>query len=127
MVRRTLDIGGDKSLPYFQTPHEHNPQLGWRGLRITLEWQDLLRVQLRAALRASALGPIRILLPMVSSIEEIRAVREVFMGVRSQLSEQGYQVALMIRTTFRNMIMRSYLLCSRAELSGLWADWTLRS
>ena len=93
VVLRTLDIGGDKSLPYFQTPHEHNPQLGWRGLRITLEWQDLLRVQLRAALRASALGPISILLPMVSSIEEIRAVHDIFLGVRSQLAEQGYEVA----------------------------------
>ena len=93
VLLRTLDIGGDKKLPYFQTPDEANPQLGWRGLRLVLEWQDLLRVQLRAALRASVHGPLGILLPMVTSIEEIRAVREIFDGVRSQLLEQGYEVA----------------------------------
>ncbi|MFT4540025.1 MAG: phosphotransferase system enzyme I (PtsI) [Planctomycetota bacterium] len=93
VVIRTLDIGGDKCLPYFRTPAENNPQLGWRGLRITLEWQDLLRVQLRAALRASTAGSLGILLPMVTSIEEIRAVHEIFRDVRSQLVEQGYEVA----------------------------------
>lgn len=93
VVIRTLDIGGDKCLPYFKTPAENNPQLGWRGLRITLEWQDLLRVQLRAALRATQVGPMGILLPMVTSIEEIRAVRVIFKDVRAQLAEQGYEVA----------------------------------
>ena len=68
---RTLDIGGDKQLPYFQTPHEPNPALGWRGLRVSLEWQDLLRVQLRAALRAGVGHTLRILLPMVTSLEEV--------------------------------------------------------
>ena len=90
---RTLDIGNDKQLPYFKTPKENNPALGWRGLRISLEWQDLLRVQLRAALRASAHGQLRILLPMVSSLEEVTAVHKTFDGVRRQLVEQGYEVA----------------------------------
>lgn len=90
---RTLDIGGDKRLPYFKTPNENNPQLGWRGLRISLQWTDLLRVQLRAALRASAHGDLRILLPMVSSIEEVREARKIFEGIRSQLTEQGYDIA----------------------------------
>src|SRR5260221_623879 len=63
---RTLDIGNDKRLSYFQTPDEANPALGWRGLRISLEWQDLLRVQLRAALRASAHGNLRVLFPMLT-------------------------------------------------------------
>ncbi|MDP6954513.1 MAG: phosphoenolpyruvate--protein phosphotransferase [Planctomycetota bacterium] len=90
---RTLDIGCDKQLPYFQTPQEPNPALGWRGLRISLEWQDLLRVQLRAALRASVHGSLRLLLPMVTSIEEIRTVRTVFDEVRGQLLNQGYDVA----------------------------------
>jgi phosphoenolpyruvate-protein phosphotransferase len=90
---RTLDIGGDKELPYFKTPAESNPALGWRGLRVSLEWQDLLRVQLRAILRASAHGSARLLLPMVTSIEEVLAVRKVFFGVRDQLIEQGYEVA----------------------------------
>jgi len=89
---RTLDIGGDKNLPYFKTPEEPNPALGWRGLRIALEWRDLLTVQLRAALRAGFGHPLRILLPMVTSIEEVRKVREIFVGVRTSLIEQGYEV-----------------------------------
>lgn len=92
---RTLDIGGDKRLPYFQTPQENNPALGWRGLRVSLEWQDLLRVQLRAALRAGAGSDaeLRLLLPMVSSLEEVLAVREIFGGVRASLLTQGHEVA----------------------------------
>jgi len=89
---RTLDIGGDKQLPYFNTPKEANPQLGWRGIRISLEWQDLLRVQLRAALRASPHGDLRLLLPMVTSLEEVRDVREIFEGVQTHLIDQGYEV-----------------------------------
>lgn len=90
---RTLDIGGDKQLPYFRTPEENNPALGWRGVRITLEWQDLLRVQLRALLRASAEGSVRVLLPMIASLDEVRLARRIFDEVRAQLSEQGYEIA----------------------------------
>lgn len=90
---RLLDIGGDKPLPYFQTPPEANPALGWRGIRITLRWRDLLRVQLRALLRASTAGDMRILMPMISSLEEVREVHRLFAEVRSQLSEQGYPTA----------------------------------
>ncbi len=93
VVIRTLDIGGDKPLPYFTTPHENNPALGWRGLRITLQWRDLLRVQLRALLRASIYGNLRILLPMVTSLEEVKSAHEVFDGVRKLLTEQSYEVA----------------------------------
>jgi len=89
---RTLDIGGDKQLSYFQTPREENPALGWRGLRVSLEWQDLLRVQLRAALRAGVGRDLRILLPMVSSLEEVDATRRIFDGVRASLLEQGWEV-----------------------------------
>lgn len=93
VVFRTLDIGGDKQLPYFHTPKETNPALGWRGLRVTLEWADLLRIQLRAILRASAHGDARLLLPMVSSVEQVRRVHETFDRVREQLHEQGYETA----------------------------------
>lgn len=92
LTLRTLDIGGDKRLSYFKTPHEVNPALGWRGIRICLEWQDLLRVQLRAALRAGFGNELRLLLPMVASLEEIEAVRVIFQGVRASLAEQGYEV-----------------------------------
>jgi phosphoenolpyruvate-protein phosphotransferase len=90
---RTLDIGGDKPLPYFGTPKEANPALGWRGVRISLEWQELLRVQLRALLRASVLGDLRILIPMVTSLDEVHATHEIFSQVRAQLKDQGYEVA----------------------------------
>lgn len=89
---RTLDIGNDKQLPYFKTPKENNPALGWRGLRISIEWQDLLRVQLRAALRASAHGELRLLLPMVTSVDEIRTVRRMYEDVRRQLTDQGFEL-----------------------------------
>lgn len=92
VIIRTLDIGGDKPLPYFTTPKENNPALGWRGLRITLQWRDLLQVQLRALLRASVHGNLQILLPMVTSLEEVLQVHEVFQGVRKALLEQGYEV-----------------------------------
>ncbi len=90
---RTLDIGGDKQLPYFRTPPEPNPALGWRGLRISLEWQDLLVVQLRGILRASAHGNARVLLPMVTSLEEVLAVHEIFDGVRRSLEKHGHALA----------------------------------
>ena len=91
---RTLDIGGDKRLPYFKTPEERNPALGWRGVRVSLEWQDLLRVQLRAALRAGhgSGSELRILLPMVGSMEEVTTVHQIFEGVRASLLEQGHEV-----------------------------------
>lgn len=93
VVLRLLDIGGDKPLPYFQAPVETNPALGWRGIRITLQWRDFLRVQLRAMLRASAVGDTRILLPMVTSVEEVLEIHELFDTLRAELVEQGYEIA----------------------------------
>lgn len=90
---RLLDIGGDKPLPYFQTPSETNPALGWRGIRITLRWRDLLRVQLRALLRASPSGNLRVLMPMISSVEEVREIHQLFDEIRGELGEQGYETA----------------------------------
>ena len=92
VTMRTLDVGADKTLPYFTTPREANPALGWRGLRISLAWSDLLRVQLRALMRASMHGNLRVLLPMVTSLEEIREARAIFDGVRADLEGQGYEV-----------------------------------
>ncbi len=86
---RTIDVGGDKPLPYLKTPHEPNPVLGWRGLRLSLEWPDLLYSQLRALLRASAHGKLRILLPMVTMVEEFRAAREIVLSIQSDLRAAG--------------------------------------
>ncbi len=82
---RTLDIGGDKPLPMLQTPKENNPSLGWRGLRLSLQWRDLLIVQLRALLRVSEFGPVRILLPMVTNLGEVRTVRELIDSLQQDL------------------------------------------
>lgn len=74
---RTLDVGGDKPLGYFQMPEERNPVLGWRGIRLCLDWPDIIYTQLRAILRASAAGQARILLPMITTRSEVVRCREV--------------------------------------------------
>lgn len=82
---RTIDVGGDKPLSYFTVPHEPNPVLGWRGVRLTLEWPDLLYTQLRALLRASHHGRVRIMVPMITMIEEFRRTRAIFDQIREDL------------------------------------------
>ncbi|MBX3464333.1 MAG: phosphoenolpyruvate--protein phosphotransferase [Planctomycetes bacterium] len=82
---RTLDVGGDKPLGYFRMPEERNPVLGWRGIRLGLDWPDILYTQVRAILRASALGHARILLPMVTTRSEIVRCREVLDQLQADL------------------------------------------
>ncbi len=77
VVIRTLDVGGDKILPYLHQPHEENPFLGCRGLRFSLREKDIFRAHLRAVLRASSYGKAELLLPMVTGVEEIRQAREI--------------------------------------------------
>ncbi|MEQ1631267.1 MAG: phosphoenolpyruvate--protein phosphotransferase [Planctomycetota bacterium] len=86
---RTLDVGGDKPLGYFRTPEERNPVLGWRGLRLCLDWPDILYTQLRAILRASALGHARILLPMVTTRSEVVRCRQVVDQLLQDLRSTG--------------------------------------
>ena len=87
---RTLDIGGDKHLPAFPLPKEANPFLGWRGIRIGLsEPTTILLPQLRALLRAGALAPIRIMLPMVSTAAEVRQVRVLLAQAQTELATAG--------------------------------------
>ena len=74
---RALDVGGDKPLGYFKMPDERNPVLGWRGIRLCLDWPDILYTQLRAILQASAEGHVRIMLPMVTTRSEVVRCREV--------------------------------------------------
>jgi phosphocarrier protein FPr/phosphocarrier protein len=85
---RTLDIGGDKPIPYLPLPHEDNPALGLRGVRTSLWRPDLLRIQLRAILRVRPAGKCRILLPMITDPGEIRAVRLMLDDLRG---EEGYR------------------------------------
>lgn len=77
VIIRTLDLGGDKPLPYLQLPPEANPFLGYRAVRIYPEFENLFRVQLRALLRASAHGKLKLMLPMVASVEEVRWARRI--------------------------------------------------
>jgi phosphotransferase system enzyme I (PtsI) len=86
---RTLDVGGDKPLGYFRMPAERNPVLGWRGIRLCLDWPDILYTQMRAILRASALGHVRILLPMVSGISQVVKCREVLEQLVADLRATG--------------------------------------
>lgn len=104
IIIRTLDIGGDKSLPYFPMDHEDNPFLGWRAIRISLERTDIFRTQLRALLRASAFGPLKIMFPMIISVEEFRQARCLLECCKSELREEGLpfdeniETGLMIET-----------------------------
>ena len=89
---RTLDVGGAKPLAYFRTPNEHNPVLGWRGIRLTLHWRDLFYTQMRALARASAHGPVSILLPMVTTLDEVREGREILDKVVTDLRDEGVEI-----------------------------------
>lgn len=99
LVIRTLDIGGDKPIPYLPMPAEANPALGLRGVRTSLWRPDLLRVQLRAILRVQPAGQCRVLLPMITDTAEIRAVRRMIDEVRRELRYSGsIAVGAMIET-----------------------------
>ncbi len=90
---RTLDVGGDKPLPYFPVDNEANPALGWRGIRFTLDNSQLLMTQVRAMIRASiGLNNLRILLPMVSSTGELDDFRELLSDALEQLQAEGLEV-----------------------------------
>lgn len=90
---RTLDVGGDKELPALALPKESNPFLGYRAIRLCLERRELFETQLRAILRASAHGPVRILFPMISSVDEWRAAKAVYEDVRRRCEAEGIPVA----------------------------------
>ncbi|WP_455270432.1 phosphoenolpyruvate--protein phosphotransferase [Rhizobium herbae] len=89
---RTLDIGGDKVVPYFRAAEEENPALGWRAIRLSLDRPGLLRTQLRAMLRASAGQELRIMLPMVTEVAELRVVRELLQKEIQRQSKIGEQL-----------------------------------
>lgn len=88
---RTLDLGADKYPRYLNMPREENPFLGWRSIRISLEMPQVFRTQLRAILRASALGPVRVMFPMISSLDEIRQVKWILGEVQQELTAAGIE------------------------------------
>lgn len=89
VIIRTMDIGGDKDLPYMDLPKEMNPFLGWRAVRISLDRREILRDQLRGILRASAHGKLRIMFPMIISVEEIRALKAAIEEYKAELRAEG--------------------------------------
>lgn len=89
VIIRTLDIGGDKDLKYMKLPKEGNPFLGYRAIRICLDNSELFKTQLRAILRASAFGNVAIMLPMISSIEELRDAKKIIQDVKKELSTEN--------------------------------------
>ncbi|WP_315522753.1 phosphoenolpyruvate--protein phosphotransferase [Fusobacterium massiliense] len=88
---RTMDIGGDKSLPYMELPKEENPFLGWRAIRVCLDRQEILRTQFKALLRASKYGKIKIMLPMIIDIEEVRKAKKILEECKAELREKGIE------------------------------------
>jgi len=86
---RTLDIGGDKQLPYFNFPEEQNPFLGYRAIRLCLDRKDIFITQLKAILRASAFGKLKIMFPMIATVNEIRAAKEILKEAMQMLTDQG--------------------------------------
>src|SRR5262249_44731611 len=89
VIVRLIDIGGDKPAPYLNLPEEQNPFLPYRGMRRYERFADLIHTQLRAILRASASGNLRILVPMVSCLEEVRAVKRMIARANESLAAEG--------------------------------------
>ncbi|MDZ7277744.1 phosphoenolpyruvate-protein phosphotransferase PtsI [Pantoea eucrina] len=104
VIVRTMDIGGDKDLPYMNLPKEENPFLGWRAIRIAMDRKEILHAQLRAILRASAFGKLRIMFPMIISVEEVRTLKGELETLKAQLREEGkafdetIEVGIMVET-----------------------------
>ncbi len=104
VIIRTMDIGGDKDLPYMDLPKEMNPFLGWRAVRISLDRREILRDQLRGILRASAHGKLRIMFPMIISVEEIRELKAAIEEYKSELRseniafDESIEIGIMVET-----------------------------
>ncbi|XBW79384.1 phosphoenolpyruvate--protein phosphotransferase [Bacillus velezensis] len=93
VVVRTLDIGGDKELPYLQLPKEMNPFLGYRAIRLCLEEQEIFRTQLRALLRASTYGNLKIMFPMIATVNEFKQAKAILLEEKEKLVEAGVAVS----------------------------------
>lgn len=112
VIVRTMDIGGDKDVPYMHLPKEENPFLGWRAIRIGMDKKEILHAQLRAILRASAFGKLRIMFPMIISVEEVRILKSELNILKEQLRVEGkkfdekIEVGVMVETPAAAVIAR---------------------
>ncbi|MCB1354884.1 MAG: phosphoenolpyruvate--protein phosphotransferase [Rhodobacteraceae bacterium] len=96
IIIRTLDVGGDKAIPYLRMPVEENPFLGERGIRFCLSHEAIFRTQLRAIYRASANGPVRIMFPMISMVHELDAALRIAEEVRAEVGAEKVEMGIMI-------------------------------
>jgi len=105
LIIRTLDIGGDKGLDYFKFPVEENPFLGYRAIRLCLDKEDIFRTQLRALVRASAFGNLKIMIPFVVNIDELKKSIELVEEIKNELDQEGIDynkdldVGIMVETS----------------------------
>ena len=109
MVIRTLDIGADKQVDYFNMEHEENPAMGYRAIRICLDRVEIFKTQLRALYRASAFGTISIMFPMIISVKEVQDIKKICQEVRNELDAGGVkygevELGIMIETPAAVMI-----------------------
>lgn len=109
VIIRTLDIGADKQVDYFELDKEENPALGYRAIRICLTRQEVFNTQLRALLRASAYGNISIMFPMIIAVDEVRKIKQILKEVKDELREQGIpfkdvEIGVMIETPAAVMV-----------------------
>lgn len=109
VIIRTLDIGADKQVDYFNMEHEENPAMGYRAIRICLDRKEIFKTQLRALYRASVYGKISIMFPMIISVEEVLEIKEIIEEVKAELRELGIpyedcEIGIMIETPAAVMI-----------------------
>ena len=110
VIIRTLDVGGDKELPYLDLPQELNPFLGWRAIRMCFDKPEILNTQLRAIMRASAFGKLKIIFPMVISVEEARRLKAMVAAVKVELNiedivfDNSVEIGIMVETPAAVMI-----------------------
>ena len=115
VIIRTLDIGGDKALPYFDFPKEMNPFLGYRAIRICLDRPDIFKTQLKAILRASAFGKLRIMMPMVIALEELRASLKILEECKFELRalgiefDENIETGIMVETPAAVLMAESFI------------------
>ena len=117
VVIRTLDIGGDKTLNYFKFPHELNPFLGYRAIRLTLDQKDIFKTQLKALLRASAYGNLKIMFPLIATIEEFKQASKVLADVKKELEAKkvkigDYEVGMMMEIPIAAIIADKFAMIS---------------
>lgn len=120
VVVRTMDIGGDKELPYLPLPEEQNPFLGYRAIRICLNRQDIFRTQLRALLRASKYGRLAIMFPMIATVQEFKDAKAIFEEEKANLVASGVEVSYDIQV---GMMMEIPAAAMIADKLAKYADF----